>query len=390
MGLFEKFLKKIVIFQSRHYYISFLVIASITIFMLFGVPKIKMESDLSKSMPQDLDIYKLNERVSEKFGGQDIILILLTLDNENNFKDMPKDIRNIDTINYISKLSESLNEESSIESITSVGNIFSKIPNLNQAIVDNTIKENPEINQYFSEDFQSTFMMVRSDIGSSEEKVNQITKLIKDKIDSFSKPAGTKIMVTGNPPMRTTILEILFSDAKNTLLIACILIFILLLILERSFIRSILIYSPLMIGLVWTIGSMGWLGIEISMATAGLGAMILGLGVEYGVFMLMRYLEERKKGNNPQESLILSVPSSGIAIMGSGFTTIVGFGSLALSILPMMQKLGISLALGIAYCLFSAIFVAPIIFIISEEFVAKFDESLYLFFKKKHETKNKI
>lgn len=390
MGIFEKILEKISHFQAKHYYLSFIVIMLITAFLLAGVPRIKMESDMQKSMPQDMPIYQLNNKVSDKFGGQDVILILITLDDDVDFKDIPKDIRSVEIVSYLRDISDSLKKESSIESVTSIGSIFSSFPSIDQKTIDYVLATNPELNQYFSKDFKSTFIMVRSDIGTSESKVNEITDLIKSKIDTISKPAGTKVMITGTPPMRIAVLNILFSDAKSTLLIACILIFLLLLILERSLIKSILIFMPLLIGLIWTIGTMGWLGIEISMATAGLGAMILGLGVEYGVFMLVRYLDMRKEGFSPTESIERSVPASGVAIMGSGLTTIVGFAALMLSMLPMMQKLGMSLALGITYCLFSAIFVAPIIFVVSEQIIESLDEKLYLFFKKKHETKNKI
>ena len=390
MGFFEKILEKISKFQAKHYGILFTIILIFSTIMLIGVPKIRMESDMQKSMPQDMEIYKLNDRVNYKFGGQDVILVPIAFDNDNNFRDVPKDIRSVEIIRYVSALSKSLESESSIESVTSIGSVFSSMSNYDQNTVDYILDSNPALNQFFSKDYTSTFLMVKSDIGSSEERVKAITDLIESKIDTISKPAGTKIMITGNPPMRSAILEILFSDAKKTILLASILIFILLLFMERSFIRSVLIFTPLMLGLVWTIGTMGWLGLEISVATAGLGAMILGLGVEYGVFMLMRYLEMKEKGHSPEESIIKSVPASGIAILGSGLTTMVGFFALALSVLPMLQKLGISLGIGITYCLISAIIVAPVIFIVSEKLVVKLDEKMYLFFKKKHETKDKF
>ena len=112
---------------------------------------------------------------------------------------------------------------------------------------------------------------------------------------------------------------------------------------------------------------MGWLNLKLSVATVGIGAMILGLGVEYGVFLNTRYKEERDKGKTQLEALKIAVPAIGSAILGSGLTTIVGFLALTLSVMPMLQDLGKSLAIGIGFSLFISIFIAPAIIIIFED-----------------------
>jgi predicted RND superfamily exporter protein len=96
--------------------------------------------------------------------------------------------------------------------------------------------------------------------------------------------------------------------------------------------------------------------------------MILGLGVEYGVFMLSRYTEERAKNNGQLDSLRTTVRGIGSAIIGSGLTVIVGFGVLAFATVPMIQHLGETLALGIAFCLLAALFVNPVFILLEEDY----------------------
>lgn len=388
MKTIEKYLGKLADFQYKHYKLLLVIVTIITLFMIIGIPKLGMESDLSKMSPQELEINQLNDRVSEKFGGQDIILILLQISDNSDSKDLPNDIRDYSIIKYVTDLTESLEKENSIEGVTSIGNVFSQIPNYDQNVINNVLSQTPEVSMLFSKNYKTTFLMVRGDVGSSEKKVVEFTELIQNKIDTFSKPPGTKIMITGSPPMQTTVLNILFKDAQFTLLIAGILIFILLIFLEKSLLKAILISVPLFLGLIWTLGTMGWIGLEISIATAGLGAMILGLGVEYGVFMLTRYLEERHK-NGQKESLKIAVPGVGSAILGSGITTTLGFLALTASMMPMMQKLGLSLALGIFYCLFSAILISPVVFIGLENTIYRFDGYMKKFFYKRCEEHEK-
>jgi len=385
MKFIEDFLKRVAIFQGKYHKVLFFLIVLITIFMLTGIPKIQVESDLSESMPQHLDIYKLNDKVRDTFGGQDVILVLITLDDSHDFKDLPKKIIDPKIISYVTDLTKSLQTENEIVSVTSAGLAFQNINNLDDDNIDLILKNSPQLNSFFSKDLKSTYILVRSDTGTGERKVTQMTNLIQDKIDSFSKPPGTKIMITGTPPMQVTLLKILFEDATRTLLLAMFLIFILLIIIEKSLVKTILIFVPLLIGLIWTLGTMGHIGLKISMATAGLGAMLLGLGVEYGVFMLTRFLEERKKGKNEIESLKISVPAVGSAILGSGLTTTIGFLALTLSVLPLLQKLGLSLAIGIFFCLFSAVFLSPVMIITLENLIKKIDKKLFCIFKKRNE-----
>ncbi len=365
MKFFENLLKKLAKFQYEKQHIILLVVLAITIFMAIGIPKISMEGDMMKSMPQGLPIFILNDKVSDTFGGQDVIIVMFGLEEEQKYDYVANNIYDEKIINYVSTLHEKLEEESEITEVISVGTIFNSVKSknnidkLSQDLIDSISDSTPAMSKFISRDNKHTFMIVKADVGASEEKVEDITEKIMEKANSLAVPADLGIRITGEPPMRVLMVQILTRDAVYTIMLALIMIFVLLLIMERSFVKAVLISIPLLIGLVWTVGTMGWIGLEITMATAGLGAMILGLGVEYGVFILTRYLEERHTGRSQFESLQISLPSVGSSILGSGLTTIIGFASLTLSITPMMQKLGLSLALGIFYCLISSIVVAP-------------------------------
>ena len=368
MGFLESFLEQVAVLQKKYAIPVLIIILLITIFLAFGVSKIRMESDINKEMPQNLPIYQLNDKITDTFGGQDTVILIFTLDESIDYKNAPKDIRDPRIVNYLATLQSELEGESLIDDVGSIATYTSNINFQSLDQVKAFLKSAPQLQTFFSKDYKTTLMFVTADVGSSEEKIHALSNLINDKIKGLSLPSGVKVMQTGTPPMRVTIFSLLARDAAYTLVLAAIIILLLLFIMEGSITKGFLVFTPLTFGLIWTMGTMGWLGIKLSIATVGLGAMILGLGVEYGVFMLTRYKEERSKGKNQLESLKVAVPGVGSAILGSGGTTIVGFLALTLSIMPMMQHLGISLALGIFYSLFAAVFVAPIIIILEEQF----------------------
>jgi len=180
-----------------------------------------------------------------------------------------------------------------------------------------------------------------------------------------------KFTVTGAPVLRVAIFDLLKRDAVVTLAVAAIIILILLFVMQRSYTQGLLIFVPLSLGLIWTMGTLGWLKIPLAVSTVGLSSMILGLGVEYGVFVVSRYKEERGKKFSQLDSLKTTVHGIGTAIIGSGLTTIVGFGVLSFATVPMIQHLGQTLALGIAFCLLAALFVNPVFILLEEEYEVK-------------------
>jgi predicted RND superfamily exporter protein len=101
------------------------------------------------------------------------------------------------------------------------------------------------------------------------------------------------------------------------------------------------------------------LGIPLTIATIALGAMILGLGVEYGSFITERIIEEKKKQGSIEEGLREAVPTTGLAILGSSTTTVVGFSALLVASISFIRDLGLTLSLGITLTLVSALVITP-------------------------------
>ena len=131
------------------------------------------------------------------------------------------------------------------------------------------------------------------------------------------------------------------------------------------------VFNPLIFGLIWTLGTMGWFGLPLSMVTAGVGAMILGLGVEYSVFLVSRYEEERENGASQEDSISTALEEVGTPIIGSSTTTIIGFLALTMSAMPMLRDLGLTLAIGIFYSVLASLLVNPAFIVLQENTVEK-------------------
>ncbi len=389
MSFLEKMLSSVAVLQKKHGIPIIIVVFMITVFLALGIGKVEMQSDFTKEMPQDLPIMILNEKIQDTFSGQDTVFVIFQLDDSIDARSIPRDIRSEESFSYLVKLEDSLTSNPIIESVTSPVTFIRSFPLDSDRGIKEALSNVPAANSFISRDYKTMVMFISADLGNSDKKINEMTELVEGTINDFSKPPGIKVMFTGNPPMRMLIFDLLGKDSIYTIILASIIILILLSLMERSIPKALLIFTPLIIGLIWTMGTLGWLGIKISVATAGLGAMILGLGVEYGVFMYTRYHEEREKGKDQLESLKVAVPGVGSAILGSGTTTIIGFLALTISVMPMLQKLGISLALGIFYCLVAAVFIEPVIITFEEKFHHWYTEKMTKRYSEKNSANRK-
>jgi predicted RND superfamily exporter protein len=110
----------------------------------------------------------------------------------------------------------------------------------------------------------------------------------------------------------------------------------------------------------WVGGVMYLAGIKYNPLTVCLGALIMGMGVEYTILYMMRYYEERGKGEAPAAAMTIAVTKVGRAIVASGVTTIGGFAALlAAGGFVLVRDFGFVTMLAVFFGLVSALVVHP-------------------------------
>jgi hypothetical protein len=119
----------------------------------------------------------------------------------------------------------------------------------------------------------------------------------------------------------------------------------------RSLGAVILSLLPVGIGALWLAGLMGWFDVPVNLANIMTLPLVIGIGVTNGIHILNRFAEERTPG--------ILARSTGKAVLVSGLTAIVGFGSLILAKHRGMHSLGFVMATGIATCMIAGLTFLP-------------------------------
>jgi hypothetical protein len=171
-------------------------------------------------------------------------------------------------------------------------------------------------------------------------------------------------VVTGGPPLDARMEDLIAKNMGLMFMASIILMFVILLVVFRVsgfFAWRWLALGVVGIGLVYTFGTIGLIGVSISMVSMAALPILIGLGVDYPIQLHNRYDENIRAGARASEAVIDSVTHLGPAIAMALVALLLGFAALLFSPVPMIRDFGIMLIIGAIACYLVAMFVTPAI-----------------------------
>jgi uncharacterized protein len=157
-------------------------------------------------------------------------------------------------------------------------------------------------------------------------------------------PAGMRLVSQGR--FREEISGAIGRDFKSFLLGATLVNVLLLVLLYRRPLKILVSALPVATGLLGMFGIMAATGTAFNLFNVIAAILVIGLGVDYGIFMVCRVFEGHQRGVDR-------------AVLASGLTTLAGFGALVLARHPALHSIGLSVLLGIGVAIPTALLVIP-------------------------------
>lgn len=109
--------------------------------------------------------------------------------------------------------------------------------------------------------------------------------------------------------------------------------------LIRSFRAAVVTITVLISTIVLQYGLLGLAGLPFNLATALAGALAIGVG-DYAIHLTVRYMEDRKRGLNPEDAIVTALATSGRSVFFTAFTLGGGFLALTFSQMVPVSTLG--------------------------------------------------
>jgi predicted RND superfamily exporter protein len=159
----------------------------------------------------------------------------------------------------------------------------------------------------------------------------------------LARKLGPNAILTGTNVVNQTVRREVLQDAWIAGLLGFLLVASLLWLDFRTLRHTLMSLAPLLLGILWMIGGMSLFDIQMNFINVFVTTMIIGIGVDYGVHVLHRYLEVR---DLTDEEYDRGIQETGKAIVASALSTIVGFGSVTFSHYPGLVSTGKVAILG--------------------------------------------
>ena len=323
-----------------------IIIIALTLIPIFaGVGMISTEGDNQEMwIPQGDPLMVAWKVVDEEFCNYEYSTILVQSD----------DIRTPEIMDALAQIEASVMDVPGVVEVIGLNNLLKEVP-ADKKKLEAQIAAIPEDvrESFVTDDYTASLIIIKTDSEIDEKRVKEID----DAILFVETPDDTTFRHASFSTLFAQMDRLMDESRAETTLISLVLVFTILFIFFRSFVWILLAFAPVLFAIVYSLGTMGLVGIPFTPLTIMIGTILIGIGTDYSVHFISRYREERGKGFDTRAALHTTTLTVGAAIMTATLTTMFGFLALTTMSLVPVREFGILAALGLVY----AAFFTPII-----------------------------
>lgn len=186
--------------------------------------------------------------------------------------------------------------------------------------------------------------------------------LSQEKISAFEKETGLDLRVSGMPYIRTLNANSIISEIGLFVGAALGITSLLFFFFFRSFRATMISMFVVIIGVMWSFGTLGLLNYEITVLTAIIPPLIIVIGIPNCIFLINKYQQEIKNHGNKAKSLQRVISKVGNATLLTNITTAAGFGTFIFTDSKLLSEFGTVASLNIVFLFILCLIIIPIVY----------------------------
>jgi predicted RND superfamily exporter protein len=365
-----KFLSNIIL---KNRIVIIIMITALTVFMAQKGREAKLSYSMAKLLPNDHQVSVDYNDFLNKYGSQNVLVIAV----EDSL------ITTLSHLKKWDKVSESIKNINGIEQIIS----FSNLPILQKDADEKKFT----VKKWFSEDiqteeeFQKALAIYQSQpffkglINSEENKVTTLLITldeemirsskreilifsIKALVDNYSTDFGVKAHYSGLPYIRTVDSVKVKNEISMFILFTLLITALILFLFFRSFKATISSIIVVIIGVIFSFGSIALMGYEISILMALVPPVLIVIGIPNCIFLINKFHSEFRLSKNKEDALSKMIQKIGNITLLTNVTTASGFAAFILTNSETLQEFGVIASLNILFIFLLSLFIIPIYF----------------------------
>ncbi len=307
---------------------------------VLGFIKTKINYDILSYLPDDLETVKAEEILKRDFDcGSLSMLIVEGMEDKD-----------------VAKIKEKVEKIQGVQKVLWINDVLdSPIP---KDILPSSIQD-----VFYAKD--STMMVIMLEEGSA----NIITQ---NAVEDIRKVAGEQSFLSGMAGIVKDTKDLSDKETPFYVLIAVVLSLIVLALTMDSVVIPVIFLGSIGIAVIYNMGSNIIFG-EISYITKALSAILqLGVTMDYSIFLLHRYDEEREVQKDKVIAMSNAIANTMTSVAGSSLTTIAGFLALCTMDLALGKDIGLVMAKGVFLGVICTVTVLPALILTFDKVIHKY------------------
>lgn len=338
----------------------------ITLFFAARLPKLQIDPELKRFLPENMPSRISTEKIEELFGGTDMLMVLFKTD----------DVLDPVTLLRIKKVAREMSRMDGVDKVLSLFDLKSirgengamivnpavkKIPRTDnqREILRQEIKDNDMVyGSVVSKDFTITAVIAILKTSNEDAAVLQEIQTILQ-----NHQGSEEVLIGGMPFTRQEILHSIKGDLMKLLPLGTVIMLSFLYFCFRQKRGVILPTVVVIMSIVVTMGCMTFLGWKIQIITVALPIILVAVANDYGIHLIAKYQEIIRKNKNVTKKQLARMIFSSLnkPVLITGITTCAGMLCLFGHAMLPARRLGVLAAIGVAFALLASLFFIPAI-----------------------------
>lgn len=331
---------------SKHRVAILIIALLLMIPAALGAMRTPISYDILTYLPQNLDSVKGQNILDQTFSNAATSMLIM---EDTEAKD-------------VVKIKERLSEIEGVEKILWIDDL------LDTSVPKDILPDN--IRDLFYRE-NSTLLFIQFNESSSSPITMDAIDEIRSIMDDQSYLAGLSAIVKDTKAL---------ADEETPFYVglAVVLCILVLMIAMESYVVPFIFIISIGVAVVYNLGTNSFLG-NMSYITKALAAVLqLGVTMDYSIFLLHRYDEEKEKTEDKNEAMAEAIAKTFTSIIGSSLTTVAGFLALCTMSLTIGKDIGLVMAKGVLFGVVTTVTVLPALILIFDKPIHKYQHRTLL------------
>ena len=175
----------------------------------------------------------------------------------------------------------------------------------------------------------------------------------------FERETGMELMYSGLPHVRNNMMTRINKEMRLFLLGSIVFSALILLVFFRSFSTTVLSLSVVLIGVIWSLGTIELFGFQITLLTALIPPLVVVIGIPNCIYFLNKYHTSYINRIHQREALVEMVGKMGVVTLFCNLAAAIGFAVFALTKSAILKEFGLVAGINIMALFFISLILIP-------------------------------